>query len=57
MKISQKNVLGCEQHKIVIYLDSVRSKAEALKRQQQVIQSELEKIIPSVLSKAFSGEL
>ncbi len=56
-KIGQRNVLDCEQHKIVTALDSVRSKSEALKLQQQAIQSELEKVIPSVLFKAFRGEL
>lgn len=54
-KIGQKNVLDCEQYKLVIYLNSVRSKVEELKRQQQAIQAELEKVIPSVLLKAFRG--
>lgn len=56
-KIGQKNVLDCEQHKIVIYLDSVRSKAEESKRQQQTTRAELDKVIPSVLSRDFQGEL
>ncbi len=64
-RIGQKDVLEdplldidlCEQHKIMVYLDTIRAKAEKLKRQQHAIQSELEKAIPSVLFKAFRGEL
>lgn len=48
-KIGQKDILGvpfpdidlCEQHEIVICLDSIRAEAEELKRQQQAIQAEL----------------
>jgi type I restriction enzyme S subunit len=46
-----------EQQRIVAYLESVRAKAEDLKRQQQATQAELEEVIPSILSKAFRGEL
>lgn len=64
-KIGQRDVLEIpfpdidfrEQRRIVAYLDSIRAKAEELKRQQEAMEAELDKVIPSVLSKAFRGEL
>lgn len=64
-KIGQKDVLEVpfpyidlnEQHRIVGYLDSIRVKAEELKRQQKETHAEIDKVIPTVLSKAFRGEL
>jgi type I restriction enzyme S subunit len=64
-KIGQKDVLEIpfpeidigEQCRIVAYLDSIRTKAEGLKRQQEGTQGELDKVIPSSLYKAFRGEL
>lgn len=46
-----------EQRRIIAYLDGFRAKAEKLKREQEATQTELDKVIPSVLSKAFRGEL
>jgi type I restriction enzyme S subunit len=46
-----------EQHRIVAYLDGLQSKADALKQLQQSTAAELAALLPSVLDKAFKGEL
>lgn len=46
-----------EQRRIVAYLDSVRAKADALRRLQDETQRELDTLLPSVLDRAFRGEL
>jgi len=46
-----------EQRRIVAYLDAVRAKAQALLRLQEETQRELEALMPSVLDRAFRGEL
>jgi type I restriction enzyme S subunit len=46
-----------EQHRIVAYLDSLQAKVDALKALQAETQAELDALLPSVLDKAFKGEL
>jgi type I restriction enzyme S subunit len=46
-----------EQRRIVAYLDELQSKVDALKKLQQETAKELEAMLPSVLDKAFKGEL
>ena len=46
-----------EQHRIVAYLDGLQSKVDELRRLQAEAQKELDALMPSVLAKAFAGEL
>jgi type I restriction enzyme S subunit len=46
-----------EQHRIVTYLDNIQSKLDALKRLQSETAAELDALLPSILDKAFKGEL
>lgn len=46
-----------EQRHIVAYLDDLQAKVDALKRLQAETQTELNAMLPSVLDKAFKGEL
>jgi len=46
-----------EQNRIVTYLDNLQAKTDSLKRLQHETQSELDALIPSILAKAFKGEL
>ncbi|MBI4547528.1 MAG: restriction endonuclease subunit S [Ignavibacteriae bacterium] len=46
-----------EQRRIIAYLDSLQSKVDALKHLQAETQKELDALLPSVLDKAFKGEL
>ena len=46
-----------EQHRIVAYLDSLQAKIDALKHLQAQTQAELDALLPSVLDRAFKGEL
>lgn len=46
-----------EQNNIIAYLDNLQSKINNLKLLQVQTQSELDALIPSILSKAFKGEL
>ena len=46
-----------EQRRIVAYLDDLQSKTNALKQLQAETQSELDSLLPSILDKAFKGEL
>lgn len=46
-----------EQRHIVAYLDAVRAKADELRRLQDETQRELDALMPSVLDRAFRGEL
>jgi type I restriction enzyme, S subunit len=46
-----------EQRHIVAYLDDVRTKLEATKKLQADTAAELDALMPSILSKAFRGEL
>jgi type I restriction enzyme, S subunit len=46
-----------EQRRIVAYLDSLQAKVSALWELQSVSGEELSALLPSVLDKAFKGEL
>lgn len=46
-----------EQRRIVAYLDGLQAKVDELKRLQAQTQKELDALMPSVLAKAFAGEL
>jgi len=45
------------QEKIVSYLDSLKDKIDELKKLQTESEKEIEQLIPSILDKAFKGEL
>jgi len=46
-----------EQRRIVAYLDGLQAKVDALKKLQAETAAELDALLPSILSKAFRGEL
>jgi type I restriction enzyme S subunit len=46
-----------EQRRIVAYLDSLQAKVDAVKRHQAATRTQLEALLPSILDKAFKGEL
>jgi len=46
-----------EQHCIVAYLEELQAKADGLKRLQAETATELDALLPSILDKAFKGEL
>jgi type I restriction enzyme S subunit len=46
-----------EQRRIVAYLDNLQTKVDALKRLQNETAAELDALLPSILDKAFNGEL
>ena len=46
-----------EQRRIVTYLDDLQAKVDALKTQQAQSAAELDALLPSILDKAFKGEL
>jgi len=46
-----------EQHHIVTYLDNLQAKIDALKQLQAETRAELDSLLPSILDKAFKGEL
>jgi len=46
-----------EKHRSVAYLDNLQAKVEALKRLQAETATELDALLPSILDKAFKGEL
>ncbi len=46
-----------EQRRIVTYLDNLQAKVDALKQIQSDTAAELDALLPSVLDKAFKGEL
>lgn len=45
------------QRRIVAYLDSLQEKVDELKKLQDETEKEIEELIPSILDKAFEGEL
>ncbi len=45
------------QRRIVAYLDSLQAKVDELKRLQEETEKEIEELVPSILNKAFKGEL
>lgn len=46
-----------EQRRIVTYLDELQAKVDALKRHQAETTAVLGALLPSILDKAFKGEL
>jgi type I restriction enzyme S subunit len=46
-----------EQRRIVAYLDDIQAKVDALKKLQAETAAELDALLPSILDKAFKGEL
>ncbi|MGQ0600609.1 MAG: restriction endonuclease subunit S [Anaerolineales bacterium] len=46
-----------EQHRIVAYLDGLQAKVDELKQLQADTQKELDALMPSILAKAFVGQL
>jgi type I restriction enzyme S subunit len=46
-----------EQHRIVVYLDDLQAKIDSLKHLQAETAAELDALLPSILDKAFKGEL
>ena len=46
-----------EQCRIVAYLDDLQAKVDALNEQQAKSSAELDALIPSILARAFKGEL
>jgi type I restriction enzyme S subunit len=46
-----------EQHHIVAYLDDLQAKVDSLKQLQAETAAELDALLPSVLDRAFKGEL
>jgi len=46
-----------EQKRMMNYLNKISEIIEALKKLQQRTEEELEKLVPSILNKAFKGEL
>ena len=46
-----------EQHHIVAYLADLRAKVDMLKRMQAESAAELDALLPSILDRAFKGEL
>jgi type I restriction enzyme, S subunit len=46
-----------EQHRIVAYLDHLQTKLDSLKKLQEETEKELDALMPSILSRAFSGAL
>ena len=46
-----------KQRRIVAYLDGLQAKVDALKKLQAETAAELDALMPSILDKAFRGEL
>ena len=46
-----------EKRCIVVYLDGLQAKVNALRELQSQTQEELDALLPSVLDRAFKGEL
>jgi type I restriction enzyme, S subunit len=46
-----------EQRRIVAYLDNIQARLASLRRLQSQTQAELDVLLPSVLDRAFKGEL
>jgi type I restriction enzyme S subunit len=46
-----------EQHRIVAYLDNLQAKVDEMKRLREDAMKELDALLPSILDKAFKGEL
>ena len=46
-----------DQRRLVAYLDGLQAKVDELRRLQAATQKELDALMPSILAKAFAGEL
>jgi type I restriction enzyme S subunit len=46
-----------EQRRVVAYLDELQAKVDTLKSQQARSAAQLDALLPSVLDRAFKGEL
>ena len=46
-----------EQRRIVAYLDSVQARLASLRQLQSAMEAEISAFLPSVLDRAFKGEL
>jgi type I restriction enzyme S subunit len=46
-----------EQRRIIAYLDNLQAKVDALKQLQAETTAELDAMLPSVLDRAFKGDL
>jgi type I restriction enzyme S subunit len=46
-----------EQHRIVAYLDGLQANVDQLKALQAQTRAELDALLPSILDRAFKGEL
>ncbi len=46
-----------EPRRIVVYLDDLHAKVDTVKKLQQESEQELNALKPSILSRAFAGEL
>jgi type I restriction enzyme S subunit len=46
-----------EQRRVVAYLDGLQAKVDALKRLQAETAAELDALLPSILDRAFRGDL
>lgn len=46
-----------EQHRIVAYLNSLQAKIKAVKQHQVTTAAALDALLPSILDRAFKGEL
>ncbi|MHC5779599.1 restriction endonuclease subunit S [Nostoc sp.] len=46
-----------EQRRIVVYLDELQTKGDTMKRMREQAMKELDALLPSILDKAFKGEL
>lgn len=46
-----------EQRRIVAYLDDLQAKVDSMKRLQAETAAELDAMLPSILDRAFKGEL
>jgi type I restriction enzyme S subunit len=46
-----------DQRRIVAYIDDLQAKVDELRRLQVATQKELDALMPSILAKAFAGEL
>ena len=61
-KFFQKKFSSCslqldEQRRIVAYLDGLSERVNELRRLQEESRAELDALLPSVLDRAFKGEL
>ncbi len=55
--LESQNIPLDEQRRIVAYLDSVQARLVSLRELQSATGGELGALLPSVLDKAFKGEL